>query len=741
MTIPTPPTSVRRGLRLAMLAAAAPVLWACSSDSDSPPEPPQAQAPNILFVVMDDIGVDQLRSFGYGGATPPSTPNIDTIAQAGVRFRNAWSMPTCSPTRATFFDGQYPFRSNVMNAIVSTDLANSQVSPFVPTTPKLLKDQGYLSAVIGKMHISGSDVNPANNPFGDSVMHELGWDYFEGYLDGGPFPIDTTAGGVANEGDGAGPYTCGFVPNTRQDPVHGADAGACYLAGGGCNEITTQDVTTPGRTCLEQGGIFDPGASCQASRPANLDFDTQNGYYTGDWIINTIDGEIDRLPPDNPSARGYRTTLETDRAVAWIKDRAPDQPWMMSVGYSAAHTPLQPPPQALLPAGSPDGGAFDCTATAQQRVISNQIIEAMDHEIGRLLVEAGLASYGNDGSLQYEPENTNTMVVLIGDNGTFAATVKAPFDATRSKATPYQTGVWVPLVVAGPQVVDPNREVGHMVNSADMYRLFAEVAGIDLDTAVPPSRPVDAESVLPYLTQPDHPAIRDTNFTQVGTNISAEGTEPPPPCVVPSANTCLQLFPQEGVCEDQGGEWYGPGGVAGPDGLDSCCAVNDYLAEQGQDTVAIFPHTQTAMRNENYKLVRMERQSCDTGGFETTDELYLINEDAPVPALDTADRNLLVNGEGNLAPEPYQNYQTLRGELDTLLASEITCPGDGNRDGVVNQEDLSNWQFFSELNEGRSSWYDFNHDGLTNEADRTIIQENLGQRCEVTTAMAGRGMS
>src|SRR5690606_37092983 len=195
-------------------------LTACDSsrhrDADS-----AALPPNILFVVLDDFGVDQLPIFGYGGATPPHTPNIDAIAMAGVRFRNAWSMPTCSPTRATFFQGRYPFRTDVKNAIVALDLANSQVSPFEMTTPKVLKEKGYVNAVIGKMHLSGSDLNPANNPLGNRAMHDLGWDYFEGYMDGGPYPIDTTAGGVGRGADGAGLYGCGFVPNTRDNPALG----------------------------------------------------------------------------------------------------------------------------------------------------------------------------------------------------------------------------------------------------------------------------------------------------------------------------------------------------------------------------------------------------------------------------------------------------------------------------------------------------------------------------------------
>ena len=81
--------------------------------------------PNIVFVVMDDVGIDQMASFGYGGATAPRMPNMDAVAKAGVRFRNTWSRPECSPGRAAFFVGRYPFRTNIYQAIGPNDLANA----------------------------------------------------------------------------------------------------------------------------------------------------------------------------------------------------------------------------------------------------------------------------------------------------------------------------------------------------------------------------------------------------------------------------------------------------------------------------------------------------------------------------------------------------------------------------------------------------------------------------------------
>jgi arylsulfatase A-like enzyme len=71
---------------------------------------------------MDDVGVDQMSSFGYGGPVPPKMPVIDAIAYHGIRFRNAWSMPECSPGRAAFFTGRWPLRTNIYQAIGANDL-------------------------------------------------------------------------------------------------------------------------------------------------------------------------------------------------------------------------------------------------------------------------------------------------------------------------------------------------------------------------------------------------------------------------------------------------------------------------------------------------------------------------------------------------------------------------------------------------------------------------------------------
>src|SRR5690606_38836804 len=229
------------------------------------------------------------------------------------------------PTRASFFTGRYPSSTNVLNAVVSTDLANSEISPYEVTLPKLLRSQGYVSALIGKMHLTGSDLDTAANlPYGHQTMWKLGWDYFDGYLDGAPYPIDTRAG-LSTVAEGT--HKCGFVSNTTMDPTHGADTGACYDATGSCESIARGGaITTPGRTCMERGGIFDPGQACQGSRPSYLDFTAQNGYYTGEFVQSWADGSTRKVTATHPSARGYRSTMETDRAVAWARQQDKNTP-------------------------------------------------------------------------------------------------------------------------------------------------------------------------------------------------------------------------------------------------------------------------------------------------------------------------------------------------------------------------------------------------------------------------------
>src|SRR5690606_28310184 len=131
-----------------------------ASDDETPSA---KRTPNILFVIMDDVGVDQMPSMGYGGVEAPAMPSIDALANTGVRFRNTWSLPEGSPGRSALMPGRYPLRNDIFQAIGPNDLANSQVSPWEPTVAKLVHSAGYESAMFGKFHLAGPEHNQAEN--------------------------------------------------------------------------------------------------------------------------------------------------------------------------------------------------------------------------------------------------------------------------------------------------------------------------------------------------------------------------------------------------------------------------------------------------------------------------------------------------------------------------------------------------------------------------------------------------
>lgn len=722
--------------RFVVLVASLSALLSCGGSSSGGSTQP-ASTPNILYIVMDDIGVDQIEAFGYGGDTPPSMPNLGVIANSGVRFHNTWSMPECSPGRAAMFVGRYPFRTNVYAAIGTYDLANSQLSPYDMTVAKLLKQANYESGMFGKFHIAGPD----NNEAGNGTPQQLGWDYFYGWIRGGPANNDPTAGGVSSGN------SCGFIPSAA---MGGADTGACYQPDGSCKVITGRSAfgDVPGKQCLHSGGVLVPNTTCQSAVPSNINFTKANGYYVSPLVINSAEGGVQTFPNTDSRNRGYRTTIETDAAISWINSRQGNKPWMATVSYSAAHTPYQQPPGNLVK-GSP-GDDLNCDDLIQQRVVSNKMTEALDTEFGRLLVQTGLATRKADGSIAYDPKASNTMIVIVGDNGTFPNVVKEPFDMTRAKSTAYQTGVWVPLIVAGPLVVEPNRKVTHMTNMVDVFQLFGEMAGIDVPNAVP--RVIDSASLLPYLTNPSQSSIRNINFTQGGYNVQANGQRNGA-CLVPTkignttlAVVCTQSVFDKSPCEGDAGVWWGPGytdpSVIGPPygqpsstGYRSCWQVNQAQYKSGLPLTTIAAEITMAVRNDAYKLVRNQTQTyfpaTDTGAAVTTDEFYQIDQAVPTPKIDKADLNLMPS-MSTWSSVVRENYNSLLVSLNNILASQPACNGDANIDGVVDSQDLSIWQRL--LSWALSSIADFNLDGLTNDADAQIIRNNQGT-CAKATAV------
>lgn len=165
---------------------------------------PSDRPPNIIFILVDDLGINDLTTFGgglAGGRVP--TPNIDALAARGANFSTAYSgTGTCAPSRAMLLTGRYPTRTgfeftptpNGMGRIV-TMIANDdtrgrpkvgydrKAAATLPdfedqglpgsevTIAEMLKEKGYHTVHIGKWHLGNSgDFHPNAQGFDESLI-------------------------------------------------------------------------------------------------------------------------------------------------------------------------------------------------------------------------------------------------------------------------------------------------------------------------------------------------------------------------------------------------------------------------------------------------------------------------------------------------------------------------------------------------------------------------------------------
>ncbi|WP_299581741.1 sulfatase family protein [uncultured Sunxiuqinia sp.] len=109
--------------------------------------------PNVVIIYADDLGYGDISAYGVGKL---NTPNIDRIATEGIRFGNGYATSaTCTPSRYSLLTGQYPWR-NAKAQVLSGD-APFLIDTEQPTLPKILKNAGYRTAVVGKWHLGMGD--------------------------------------------------------------------------------------------------------------------------------------------------------------------------------------------------------------------------------------------------------------------------------------------------------------------------------------------------------------------------------------------------------------------------------------------------------------------------------------------------------------------------------------------------------------------------------------------------------
>lgn len=143
---------------------------ACSTEK---PNNETTAKPNIVVIYLDDLGYGDVGAYG---ATEIPTPNMDALANGGVMFTRGYATSsTCTPSRYGLLTGVYPWRNEqakILSGTAPLIIDTNQV-----TIPKMLRDVGYQTAIVGKWHLGLGNGQVNWNERVSPGPNEVGFDY------------------------------------------------------------------------------------------------------------------------------------------------------------------------------------------------------------------------------------------------------------------------------------------------------------------------------------------------------------------------------------------------------------------------------------------------------------------------------------------------------------------------------------------------------------------------------------
>jgi arylsulfatase len=147
----------------------------------TPPHPGDG-APDVVVVLMDDMGFAHLGCYG----SELATPNIDRLAEGGLRYTNFHVTPLCSPTRAALLTGRNHHEvgmRSISNFSSGYPHMRGHISDHAATVAEVLRDEGYGTFAVGKWHLTAMENASAAGPY-DQWPCQRGFDRYYGFLEG-----------------------------------------------------------------------------------------------------------------------------------------------------------------------------------------------------------------------------------------------------------------------------------------------------------------------------------------------------------------------------------------------------------------------------------------------------------------------------------------------------------------------------------------------------------------------------
>ncbi|WAJ72037.1 arylsulfatase (plasmid) [Catenovulum adriaticum] len=386
--------------------------------------------PNVVIFYVDDLGYGDLSSYG---ATQVNTPNVDALAQEGIRYTDAHSSAaTCTPSRYSMLTGQYAFRREA--AILPGD-APLIIDHTKPTLPKMFKRAGYKTAVVGKWHLGlGDGFVDWNKPVKPGPI-ELGFDY--------SFLIPATGDRVPTV------YlenhdVVGLDPN---DPI----------------EVSYEKRIGERPVGTERPDLLKMQADLQHSRTI------VNGISRIGWMKGGKSAEW--KDEDFPF-------VFTDKAKQFIRENK-EQPFMLFFPFNDIHVPRAP--HDMFVGKTSMGRRGD--AIVQMDWMTGQIVQELK---AQGLYENTLIIFSSDNGPVLDDGYADGAVEMIGDHDPAAGFRGGKYSA-------YEAGTRVPMIVTYPNGLKNPGESDALISQIDIYRSMAELIGLDL----PADEAFDSRNILP----------------------------------------------------------------------------------------------------------------------------------------------------------------------------------------------------------------------------------------------------
>jgi arylsulfatase A-like enzyme len=476
---------------------------------------PDASAqPNVIIFMADDLGQDATRLYNpddselvqmrrdLGNPFPENAPMpaLETLAERGVAFKNAWAMPVCSTTRAARSTGLYASTTGVGQVIgqftprfgaPGTRFENVEFPPSIlnPDDPNMLqrltKNAGYRTYKFGKWHEVEVDFTKAG-PFdpldltdvvaaglatqGLEDVHRSGFDEFYGLLSG-------FFGGINGNGYGGGEVPFAAQPTGAKlddgfftDAIHQIDSRSERVTMG------VPDARNPTTEHADSALVSRAIQLIKEAKYAGKPYFIEYSALAPHFQYEVPPGPWDTTPPaDYAGEPGGWRTLDKDihkevivQIIAAFNELDDTTtPTVDDVRNDLeAYKDLYPDVGTRAPGefGAPVPGP---KADAKRRAAFKGQVSYMDVQMARLMEHVNWK---------------NTYMIFVGDNGTQGGpptfnVIEPPNDRARSKATVYRNGREVPFVFAGPGKVK-NAWRNDLVNVTDLYATVLDLIGV-----------------------------------------------------------------------------------------------------------------------------------------------------------------------------------------------------------------------------------------------------------------------